>query len=300
MIAVFFLNLNKTIQIMTHLVVMTNGVCGMPLNFHYLFNELLSEATKRNKALFLFAPACNVHIQTFHGIDVAAQRLHDAIITQINSMSSKQVTSISFIGHSLGGLINRYVVYLLQHLFDTIQPMFFVTLATPHVGSLEQIRWGEQLFGLFSPTMNQLLFRDHERMPLLLRMSTEPFVSVLNKFHRRIIYANLNGDLTVSVNTASIIDKTMLDPGHSVQSDMSIMYHWTQHEYEKFRQTLPSFAYDNAFANMTMTNLQHVNWERVLIHAPRSLAHIDCIVMFLPFNQPGIPVVKHLINILVT
>ena len=47
------------------------------------------------------------------------------------------VSKISFIGYSLGGLINRWIVGRLEaeDFFETIQPINFVTLATPHLGS---------------------------------------------------------------------------------------------------------------------------------------------------------------------
>ncbi|CRJ95605.1 hypothetical protein BN1723_020810, partial [Verticillium longisporum] len=48
------------------------------------------------------------------------------------------ITSISFIGHSLGGLIQTYAVaYVQKHspqFFDLIKPINFVTLATPFLG----------------------------------------------------------------------------------------------------------------------------------------------------------------------
>lgn len=68
------------------------------------------------------------------GIDLAGELLCDLIIQK----SAPHTACISFIGHSMGGLIARYCIgKLYAHgYFKNVQPVNFVTLSTPHLGAL--------------------------------------------------------------------------------------------------------------------------------------------------------------------
>ena len=68
------------------------------------------------------------------------QKIIADIFYEIESLKQNndlEVTKISIIGYSLGGLISRYVIGLLNELdfFEKIEPIFFSTFATPHVES---------------------------------------------------------------------------------------------------------------------------------------------------------------------
>lgn len=62
-----------------------------------------------------------------------------ASTTSLSSSSTsktKKVTQFSFLGYSLGGLIGRFAMGILEleGFFDKVEPMYFVTMATPHLG----------------------------------------------------------------------------------------------------------------------------------------------------------------------
>ncbi len=54
-----------------------------------------------------------------------------------HGLSGRHVARISFVGYSLGGLICRYAVGHLAAVgyFDSVQPVNFITIASPHLGS---------------------------------------------------------------------------------------------------------------------------------------------------------------------
>jgi triacylglycerol esterase/lipase EstA (alpha/beta hydrolase family) len=70
------------------------------------------------------------------GIDVCGQRLAQEVQQLVSSTPS--LTTISFIGHSMGGLIARYAIGLLADpatgTVAGLQPQSYISIATPHLG----------------------------------------------------------------------------------------------------------------------------------------------------------------------
>ncbi|EDU51261.1 conserved hypothetical protein [Pyrenophora tritici-repentis Pt-1C-BFP] len=149
-------------------------------------------------------------------------------------------TSISFIGHSLGGLVQTYAIaYIYKHsphFFDTIKPINFIAMATPFLGLSNENptyvkfaldfglvgRTGQDL-GLTwrAPTLarsgwtamgnvfsNQTQNRDAEdpgAKPLLRILPTGPAHRVLRMFRNRTIYSNVVNDGIVPLRTSCLL-----------------------------------------------------------------------------------------------
>ncbi|KAF9178291.1 hypothetical protein BGZ51_007898 [Haplosporangium sp. Z 767] len=164
----------------------------------------------------------------------------ESLFTDVDSRRSKKVTQFSFLGYSLGGLIGRFAMGLLdlEKFFDPveeggqgIEPMYFVTMATPHLGIRKppESNWS-RLFNYLSSTMlsrtgEQLQLIDDYTMgkPILLVMS-EPegiFLKALARFKRRALYCNIRNDRSVPFWTASFSDA---DPFCELES-VQIQYH---------------------------------------------------------------------------
>ncbi|KAG5391027.1 hypothetical protein IGI04_032568 [Brassica rapa subsp. trilocularis] len=223
----------------THLVVMVNGLIGSAQNWRFAAKQMLK---KYPQDLVVHCSRRNHSTQTFDGVDVMGQRLAEEVRTVIKRHPSLQ--KISFVGHSLGGLIARYAVACLyeqespQNSDDTcdkglieepkeriggLEPVCFITSATPHLGSR-----GHKQVPLFSGsrTLEKLATRmswclgktgkhlfladgdDDGKPPLLLRMVSDrrnlKFISALRCFKRRIAYANTSFDHLVGWSTSSI------------------------------------------------------------------------------------------------
>ncbi|GJU91929.1 hydrolase-like protein, partial [Tanacetum coccineum] len=192
----------------------------------------------------IYASSCNTYSKTFSGIDGSGKRLADESCKYLSTSPGKvkqivksrdNLKKISFLAHSLGGLIARYAVGVLHTSTRSddnssnngtiagLEAINFITLATPHLG----VRGSKQLpFLLGVPilekiaaplapmfvgrTGTQLFLTDGkpEKPPLLLRMTTDSqeadFISALGAFRYRILYANVSYDHMVGWRTSSI------------------------------------------------------------------------------------------------
>lgn len=235
-----------------HLLVLVHGIMGSPSDWTYFEAELKKRLGKR---FLIYASSCNTYTKTFTGIDGAGKRLAEEVMEIVRNTES--LKKISFLAHSLGGLFSRYAISVLYMpnissddsdfiasssntspktscysntgLIAGLEPINFITLATPHLG----VRGKKQLpFLLGLPflekiavplapiftgrTGSQLFLTDGkpDSPPLLLRMASDckdgKFVSALGAFRCRLLYANVSYDHMVGWRTSSIRRETEL------------------------------------------------------------------------------------------
>ncbi|KAI1881442.1 hypothetical protein JX265_000268 [Neoarthrinium moseri] len=153
-----------------------------------------------------------------------------------------QITSISFIGHSLGGLVQTYAVaYIQKHspqFFTLIRPMNFITLASPLLGLSNENplyvkfaldfglvgRTGQDLgltwraptivrsgWGALVSTLGESAHKKvmgevrPESKPLLRILPTGPAHVALKKFRNRTVYSNVVNDGIVPLRTSCLL-----------------------------------------------------------------------------------------------
>ncbi|RAL49698.1 hypothetical protein DM860_001989 [Cuscuta australis] len=220
----------------SHLLVLVHGILASTSDWTYAQAELKRRLGRKS---LIYASSCNAYIKTFAGIDGAGKRLADEVMLVVKRTES--LKKISFIAHSLGGLIARYAVAVLftpnvsnaantkpgcssnKGLIAGLEPINFITLATPHLG----VRGNKQfpiLLGvpileklaapmaasLTGKTGRQLFLTDGKPNvpPLLLRMASDceemKFISSLGAFKSRSVYANASYDYLVGWRTSSI------------------------------------------------------------------------------------------------
>ncbi|KAM0968493.1 hypothetical protein ACFX2A_017141 [Malus domestica] len=144
----------------THLIILVNGLIGSAENWKYAAKQFLK---RYPEDVIAHCSECNYSMLTFDGVDVMGERLAEEVISVIKRHPSVQ--KISFVGHSLGGLIARYAIGrlyerditeelsqehgeyrrngvedpLLEHKVKGkiagLEPVNFITSATPHLGS---------------------------------------------------------------------------------------------------------------------------------------------------------------------
>ncbi|KAL0697539.1 hypothetical protein Bca4012_053661 [Brassica carinata] len=191
----------------THLVVMVNGLIGSAQNWRFAAKQMLK---KYPQDLVVHCSRRNHSTQTFDGVDVMGERLAEEVRLVIKRHPSLE--KISFVGHSLGGLIARYAVACLyeqesrqdlpRNSDDTcdtcpveepkeriggLEPVYFITSATPHLGSRghKQVplfsgsraleRLATRMSWCLGKTGKHLFLADGDdgKPPLLLRMVTD-------------------------------------------------------------------------------------------------------------------------------
>ncbi|RDA86985.1 hypothetical protein CP532_6728 [Ophiocordyceps camponoti-leonardi (nom. inval.)] len=152
------------------------------------------------------------------------------------------ITSISFIGHSLGGLVQMYAVaYIQKHspqFFDLIKPINFIALATPFLGlsnenplyvrfaldfglvgrsgqdmgltwrapTIARSGWGAIVSNL-GESAHRKVYGDTvpESKPLLRILPTGPAHTALKKFRNRTVYSNVVNDGIVPLRTSCLL-----------------------------------------------------------------------------------------------
>ncbi|KAK9166102.1 hypothetical protein Scep_001293 [Stephania cephalantha] len=153
----------KDHRVPTHLVVTVNGIVGSAGNWRFAAKKLLE---KYPQDVIVHCSECNSSMLTLDGIDVMGERLAEEVKLVIKSRPELQ--KISFVSHSLGGLVARYAIaklYGKSQLGESseenrecrseesgktgitrpdekskgklagLEPQNFITFATPHLGS---------------------------------------------------------------------------------------------------------------------------------------------------------------------
>ncbi|KAH8667610.1 putative serine esterase-domain-containing protein [Tricladium varicosporioides] len=153
-----------------------------------------------------------------------------------------KITSISFIAHSLGGLIQTYAVaYIQKHspeFFDHIKPINFIALASPFLGlsnenplyvkaaldfglvgrtgqdlgltwrapTIARSGWGAIVGGIGESAHKKIDGETPpETKPLLRILPTGPAHIVLKKFRNRTVYSNVVNDGIVPLRTSCLL-----------------------------------------------------------------------------------------------
>ncbi|CAG8979915.1 hypothetical protein HYALB_00011838 [Hymenoscyphus albidus] len=158
-----------------------------------------------------------------------------------NPQSAYVITSISFIAHSLGGLVQTYAVaYIQKHspeFFDKIKPINFVALASPFLGlsnenplyvkfaldfglvgrtgqdlgltwrapTIARSGWGAIVGGIGENAQKLEGQNPPESKPLLRILPTGPAHTVLKKFKNRTVYSNVVNDGIVPLRTSCLL-----------------------------------------------------------------------------------------------
>ncbi|KAG1770717.1 putative serine esterase-domain-containing protein [Suillus occidentalis] len=234
-----------------HLLVLIHGMWGNPSHLGHakkIIREVKGEAENSDIKLEVLVAETNKDESTYDGIDWGGERVAEEIRQKITDLEKEglKVTRFSVTGYSLGGLIARYAIGVLHQskFFDTVQPVNFNTIATPHIGiprfpstfsSISSFlgpkllsRSGEQFFCVdkWSPRGRPLIevLADPDRI----------FYQALLLFPNIRIYANAINDLTVPYVTSGISAE---DPfGDYEKNGIKIDFH------EKYKHVIKSYS----------------------------------------------------------
>ena len=200
---------------MQHLVFLVHGINGHSTDLEYFEKEFKSRLSDSSHIV----KSTDSHtLKTNHGIDVCGALIAKEMKQIIREHN---VTKLSCVGHSMGGLTLRYALGILNtdRVLENVELVSFITLATPHLSSIawERMLWHiapvAKSIGvpslLMGPTGKQLFLQDvddYNRIPLLERMASDPqFVLPLSKFKDRIVYGNIAYDVSVHFGTSMIL-----------------------------------------------------------------------------------------------
>nr|CAD1818713.1 unnamed protein product [Ananas comosus var. bracteatus] len=320
-----------------HLVVMVHGILGSTSDWKFGAEQFVKMLPDK---VIVHCSERNMNRLTLDGVDVMGERLAEEVIEVINRRP--QIRKISFVAHSVGGLVARYAIGRLYRprrksqeecegcdSFDYkgsicgLEAVNFITVATPHLGS----RGNKQvpfLFGLtamenFASRVIHWIFRrtgkhlfltdnDEGKPPLLRRMLDDCgdlfFMSALQAFKRRVLYANVGHDHIVGWRTSSIRRNSELP---TWEDSPNKIYPHVVHE-ELVKGENPENCTENAVSNgdfdmleeELVTGLRRLSWERVDVsfHASmqRFAAHSLIQVKDSFMHSEGADVIQHIID----
>ncbi|KXG46972.1 uncharacterized protein PGRI_037180 [Penicillium griseofulvum] len=210
-----------------HLCVLVHGLWGNPSHLDYIASALRD---RYGSNVYIFCPKANSGNYTYDGIELGGERLVHEVEETLESLAEKgqKIKKISVIGYSLGGLLARYAIGLLnaRGWLDKLEPMNFTTFATPHVGVRAPLKgYKDQVFNVLGPKTisasgRQMWlvdsFRDTGRP--LLGVMADPgsiFITGLKKFRRRSVYANIVNDRSVLYYTSGL---SKVDPFRDLEA----------------------------------------------------------------------------------
>ncbi|CAA0836682.1 alpha/beta-Hydrolases superfamily protein [Striga hermonthica] len=222
-----------------HLVVMVHGILGSALDWKFGAEKFVQRHPDK---VYVHCSERNASKLTLDGVDVMGERLAEEVLEVIKRKPS--LKKISFIAHSVGGLVARYAIGKLYRpsnketgqegspnvctdeskgTIANLEPINFITVATPHLGSrgnkqvpfLFGVTAFEKVAGcvihwIFRRTGRHLFLTDEDegKPPLLKRMVEDNeeccFMSALRSFQRRVAYSNVDHDHIVGWRTSSI------------------------------------------------------------------------------------------------
>mmetsp|Transcript_26243 Transcript_26243/g.65617 ORF Transcript_26243/g.65617 Transcript_26243/m.65617 type:complete len:415 (+) Transcript_26243:311-1555(+) len=217
----------------THLVVLVHGFVGTRNDMGALRSALESlQASPLAASGAATAPRILVHASPVNekrhskdGIDLGGARL--AADVRAVAAAHPFLDSISFVGHSMGGLYSRYAI---AHLLDRannsavphpticggLRPRHFITLASPHLGVRQfgVFRFlpgpvERALLPAYGRSVRQLLLADRDGgaggVPLLVAMAEgEEYLGALRAFGARTAYGSVRNDFLVPFGTATL------------------------------------------------------------------------------------------------
>lgn len=311
-----------------HLLVMVHGILGSTADWQYGANEFVKQLPDD---VIVHCSEKNASMLTLDGVDVMGERLANEVLDVISRRP--ELTKISFLAHSVGGLAARYAIAKLYRHPDSasngntkgticgLEAINFITVATPHLGS----RGNKQvplLFGsvamekvacrvvhwIFRRTGRHLFLTDDDegQPPLLQRMVEDHddlcFISALRAFKRRVVYANADCDHIVGWRTSSIRRNTELPELPVLSSEK--YPHIVHEEYseeiddDKCQDRMTECDMDVLEEKM-VTGLRRVSWEKVDVsfhNSITSFAAHSIIQVKYAFMNEGADVIQHIID----
>ncbi|KAJ6393380.1 hypothetical protein OIU77_022777 [Salix suchowensis] len=201
-----------------HLVIMVHGILGSKADWKFGAEQFVKTLPDK---VFVHCSEKNMFKLTLDGVDVMGERLAEEVLEVIQR--KQNLRKISFVAHSVGGLVARYAIGRLYRPPKKENVEDLTDVATPHLGS----RGNKQvpfLFGvpafekaaslfihwIFKRTGRHLFLTDDDEnnTPLLKRLIGDYgdcfFMSALCIFKRRVAYSNVGYDNIVGWRTSSI------------------------------------------------------------------------------------------------
>lgn len=193
-----------------HLVVLTHGLHANVSADMLFLKELIDSSAENIVVKGFFGNVC----KTERGIKYLGSRVAEYVVDLLKNESLASASKISFVGHSLGGLVQTFAIAYLETnyswVFQRLQPINFITLASPMLGVVHEnpayvkIALSAGVAGRTGHDLG-LQFTEKDGKPLLLLLPSGPTHKILKRFVRRTVYANAFNDGIVPLRTSALL-----------------------------------------------------------------------------------------------
>ncbi|KAF2074369.1 hypothetical protein CYY_004344 [Polysphondylium violaceum] len=299
-----------------HLVIMQHGLHGSVNDFNSIKEALLNQFNNNSNLIIVNSKCNDFFLGTHHGIDKCGERLADEVMEYYNREAKESVgLRISFLGHSLGGLIIRHAIGVLygQGFFNKCEADQFLTLSSPHCGSRRpNLGAFNKIANIFvdtciSITGKQLALTDHlstgREQPLLVEMTQGDFINGLKLFKTRTLYSNIYNDIQVNFCTSDISPK---NPYTSKTKEMKFLPSYPhiiddKPEIAQEEEPISDQEYQNYFTHeehkdhliTIYKNLRQLTFTRYHMYFTNPLSHTHIVVKRKFVNREGTDIVSH-------
>ncbi|KAJ3226213.1 hypothetical protein HDU81_007431 [Chytriomyces hyalinus] len=304
---------------MPHLIVLIHGHHGTAGDLAYLAKLLRARHAVDTHML---VPTCNEG-KTSSGIEAQAERVVENIVNEaaLLGLENSETISVSFIGHSLGGLVARIVAHkLIPHKFKLHH---YISIATPHLGSRFKSIIPPDAAAVIAKQTGKELFLMDGKDPLIGALAQTPFLDTLAAFESRIAYGCVQYDMSVGFETSLICEdnpylerfstRRITEPLHALMNSMPVDYSFNFTSVSSSQPKLkdvstparePASLLDaNTGASLShvqqmLQSLNSLTWTKIAIFPTRPLyGHVDVIVRDEGWNfQFGHSVVQDIVD----
>lgn len=193
-----------------HLVILTHGLHSNVSADMLFLKEQIDQGAENVVVKGFFGNVC----KTERGVKYLGSRVAEYVVELVKGESLQNVKKVSFIGHSLGGLVQTFAIAYLETnypwFFQQIQPINFITLASPMLGVIHENPAYVKLAllaGIVGRTGQDLglQYTEQNQKPLLLLLPSGPTHRILKRFVRRTAYANAFNDGIVPLRTSALL-----------------------------------------------------------------------------------------------
>ncbi|KAG5440142.1 hypothetical protein PCANB_001711 [Pneumocystis canis] len=229
-------SVDKSLKKDIHFVVLTHGLhSNVNADLFYLKEQIEKQGRASGENLIISGYSGNV-CKMDKGIEYLGKRLAEWVLKEVGWSKDKKscYQKISFISHSLGGLVQLYAIGWIWmqtegKFFDSFSngliPVNFITLASPWLGLFAENplyltkaleygivgKTGKDL-GLSikhnkSDSLTNQTIQSDSPLPFLRTLSSErsPFKAALKLFQKRTLYSNIINDGIVPLRTSSLL-----------------------------------------------------------------------------------------------
>lgn len=183
-----------------HLIFVQHGLFGCSYFFDGFKQRI--ENSVQNSTVIL--PSINNFLLSTFGMKTCGIKLVKVVEESI--LQYPDATTISFISHSFGGILTRYVIGLLHErgIFDKIKPFAFVAISSPHLGVITDSTIIQLGLKHFTGKTGKDLMIDSSSLKEI-SCAGSKYIVALDDFKVKLLYGNLYND-TVSCESACICE----------------------------------------------------------------------------------------------